>query len=113
VKLYIAGPMTGLPEFNYPAFREASRALFVAGYATEDPSTHDGKATTWDGYMRLALPQMLRCDGVATLPRWWRSRGARLEVHVASSLDMPVLPVEEWLANAAGIAGLGLGGDVP
>jgi hypothetical protein len=30
--LYIAGPMTGLPDYNYPAFEQARASLEAAGY---------------------------------------------------------------------------------
>jgi len=32
VKIYIAGPMTGYPQLNYSAFREAKQQLEAAGY---------------------------------------------------------------------------------
>ena len=104
MRLYIAGPMTGLPEFNIPAFRRAALLLADAGHAPIDPSQlHPQIGLPWADYMRADIPAMLACDGVATLPDWWRSRGARLEVHIASSLEMPVLAVTEWLANTAAV----------
>jgi hypothetical protein len=101
VKLYVAGPMAGLPELNFPAFRDATAKLEAAGFTVVDPSCVDhGPNPEWAACLRGDIPLMLACDGVATLPNWWRSRGARLEVHIAAALDMPVLPVAEWLTNA-------------
>lgn len=31
-RLYVAGPMSGLPDHNYPAFREAATRLRDLGY---------------------------------------------------------------------------------
>lgn len=101
MKLYVAGPMAGLPELNYPAFRDAAAKLTAAGFDVIDPSCLNQAGTDWAACMRIDIPQMLACDAVAVLPNWWRSRGARLEVHIAAALDMPILPVTEWLANTA------------
>lgn len=56
MKLYIAGPMTGLPEFNYPAFMDAERRLIAAGYEIENPAAPgqvDG--WTWQDYMKRGI----------------------------------------------------------
>ena len=87
--LYIAGPMTGLPEFNYPAFRAEATRLRALGFEVQDPSDNP-EQKDWQGYLRVALTQMLTCDAVARLPGWEGSRGARLEVYVAEAIDMPV-----------------------
>jgi hypothetical protein len=100
--VYIAGPMTGLPEFNYPAFRAAAAELRALGYDTEDPSDNEAKVKadpTWADYMRLGLTQMLTCEGIALLPGWESSRGASLEVHVARALGMEVADLGDWLAG--------------
>jgi uncharacterized protein DUF4406 len=95
--LYIAGPMTGLPEFNYPAFFEAEARLITAGYATLNPARHGADpAQTWADCMRVGIRDVTAADGVAVLPGWMNSTGARIEVRIAWDLGIPVQPVSEW-----------------
>ena len=106
MKLYTAGPMSGYLDFNYPAFREAEEQLVSAGYdvlCPVDSEEHNdmGKPQTWDWYMRHALRMVLDADGLAVLPGWEASRGAQLEVQVATALGLLVLPTDEWTALAA------------
>jgi hypothetical protein len=95
--LYIAGPMTGIPEFNYPAFRVAKSALVAAGYLVLSPADNDdGDEHDWAWFMRKALAQIIRSDAVAVLPDSVCSKGALLEVTVARALGMDVRPVAVW-----------------
>jgi len=102
MRLYVSGPMTGLPEFNYPAFRAAAAALSRVGYDVLNPvdaEEHNptpGEPQAWDWYMRHALRMVLDADGVALLDGWEKSRGAALEVHIACALNLPIRPVEFW-----------------
>lgn len=96
--LYVAGPMSGYPAYNYPAFHSAAAKLRDLGYHVENPA-ENGEQADWAGYMRAAIAQVIRADGIATLPNWQQSRGAALEVHIAHALQMPVLPVERWIAD--------------
>ncbi len=97
-RLYVAGPMTGLPEYNLPAFVAATEQLIAAGFDAVNPGRRGADpAKTWQDYMRLGLADLLSCEGVALLPGWHRSRGARLECTVALQLDMTVDMVEDWL----------------
>ena len=90
-RLYIAGPMSGLPDYNYPAFRAAHAVLTAQGYDVVTPSDIAGDATRpWSWWMRRALALLIQCDSVALLPGWERSRGARLEADVAGRLGMPL-----------------------
>lgn len=100
MKLYIAGPMTGLPEFNYPAFHDAARWLSALGYDVEDPSTNvNPTPDDYHGWLRAGLTQLIRCEGIALLPGWEASGGARLEVNVGATLGMQVRPLAEWLSG--------------
>jgi predicted kinase len=98
VKLYIAGPMTGLPDYNLPAFAAATQQLQQAGYDAINPG-HRGviDGYTWQDYMRDGIRLLLDCDGIALLDNWSDSKGAALEVHIAHSLAMPVKYVDIWL----------------
>jgi hypothetical protein len=40
-KIYIAGPMTGYPEFNFPAFYAADEQLAAAGWHVFNPAAKD------------------------------------------------------------------------
>lgn len=43
--LYIAGPMSGLPDHNYPAFHDAASVLTKAGYSILNPAENEKKRT--------------------------------------------------------------------
>jgi len=100
MKLYVSGPMTGLPEFNYPAFDQAASELRRAGHEVCSPHEVEVQET-WEDYLRIDLRLLLGCEAVATLPGWESSRGASLECHVARCLGMTIAPVEAFLAEAA------------
>jgi hypothetical protein len=107
--LYVAGPMTGLPDFNYPAFASAAAELRAAGYEVLSPHEvegDDGPGTrTWAWYMRTGISKLLRCDGVALLANWHNSRGAMLEKYVADHLEMPVAYKWHWVARTVVVHG--------
>lgn len=96
MKLYIAGPMSGLPEFNYPAFHAAEAQLQAAGYETLNPATN-GEKDSWADYMRAGIAQVIQADGIAFLPGSDGSRGARVELNLAGILGMAVKPLAEWV----------------
>lgn len=90
---YIAGPMTGYPEFNYPAFHEAAARGRAAGRTILNPAENfaGDQGRGYDEYLRAALAQVLAADSIALLPGWSLSKGARLELHVAQILRLPIL----------------------
>jgi len=57
MKIYIAGPMSGLPEFNYPAFHAADAELRALGHETLNPANNP-ECDSWEGYMRAAIAQV-------------------------------------------------------
>lgn len=99
MKVYVAGPMTGYPGFNYPAFFAAADRLRAVGIEPINPAREQGRegCKSWLDFMRASLLDIAECDGIATLDGWGESRGAALEVHIARSLDLPVRSVEAWL----------------
>lgn len=102
-RLYIAGPMSGLPGYNYPAFHEAADRLREAGHLVTNPAEeHDitKPLPAYDVMLAGALRKLLDCDAVAVLDGWEDSHGARTEVYVAGALSRPVLSVDQWLARA-------------
>lgn len=100
-RLYCSGPMTGIADYNFPAFNAAADRLRAAGYEVENPAEKgiiDG--WEWADYLRFDLVRLTECDGVAVLAGWPKSKGARLEVHVADELGMQVAGVDTWLRQA-------------
>lgn len=96
--LYLSGPMTGRPELNFPAFHEAAAELRAAGLEVINPADLNPEpGHPWHYYMRRDIAALMECDGVATLWDWKESRGARLEVHIARELGLPVRPYWAWL----------------
>jgi hypothetical protein len=100
-RVYIAGPMTGIPDHNYPAFAYAATVLRAQGRDVSSPHEIDGGSVgsqTWEWYMRRALQMLLDCDEIVLLPGWEQSKGARFERELAEVLGMPV---SEWAGSSA------------
>ncbi len=92
-RYYLSGPMSGLPGCNYEAFAEAALALRLSG-CENIVSPHEIRplvaAPTWEDHMRADLSALLECDTIVLLPGWQSSRGARLELTVATALGFAV-----------------------
>lgn len=106
MRVYIAGPMSGLPGYNIPAFRAAAERLREWGHEPLDPTEGEGEPYhPHEWYMRRDLPLVATCDGMALLPGWHRSRGALAEVTVAIACDLGFLdardgrPLDPWVVR--------------
>lgn len=101
--IYLSGPMTGYPDFNYPAFRKASEIFRSQGLEVFDPSEiFDGDQTlSKETYMREDIAAVLKSTLVVTLDGWEESSGARLEVEVAKAIGIPVKSYNEFIIKLA------------
>jgi hypothetical protein len=98
-KLYLSGPMSGLPNLNREAFNNAAKVLRKKGYKVVNPPELDrnNPQRSWVGCLRRDIVELLECESVATLPRWKKSRGATLEVYIAKALKYQIHPVRYYL----------------
>jgi hypothetical protein len=106
--------MRGIPEFNFPAFHNATKALRDAGHTVFNPAEQDnerhgtdiskGNATGDEkeaaknhGFdLRVALGDDLawicrEAEGIALLPGWENSKGAKAEYATAVALGLEVI----------------------
>lgn len=90
MKVYIAGPMTGLPDWNFPAFHAAAAAWRDAGWEVINPADAFNGATDlpYRRYVEKDLEDLRTCDAIALLPGWDgpNARGSVWEWAVALSL---------------------------
>lgn len=89
MKLYLAGPMTGIKDLNFPAFHAEAARLRALGHTVINPAEiNPDVGADWVACMRADIAELVTCDSVAMLEGWTASRGARLEYHIALELGM-------------------------
>ena len=89
--VYLSGPMTGLPDYNRPAFIREARIQAGHGRTVLSPASIIGlDSWEWADWMREALKLQLEADVVHMLPGWRKSRGARIERRLALILGQRV-----------------------
>jgi hypothetical protein len=130
VRVYIAGPMTGIRAFNFPAFDSMAITLRRMGHEVicpselDDPESRAAAMASVDGdpaeYARLTglswgdfLSRDVKViadggiDAIVVLDGWEKSRGARLETFVGKALcGIPVQFVVPYYGGANGLMGL-------
>lgn len=63
-RIYLSGPMTGLPDYNYPAFNAEAARLRALGYTVENPAENPPvPGHVWELYMRAAIHKLLVLRG--------------------------------------------------
>ena len=98
--IYISGPMTGLPELNFPAFHAAAALLRQRGYHAVNPAEIGAACgDDWSMCMRADIKALCDCDTLALLPGWQKSQGAHLELHIAHRLGLEILSLEDLLSQ--------------
>ena len=90
MKVYIAGPMTGLPQFNRPAFHQAALNLSFEKHVPLNPAILPDGLTEAD-YMAVGLTMLQRADAIYLLTGWQFSAGARAEHALALKLGLEVI----------------------
>lgn len=93
---YLSGPMSGLPEYNYPAFDRAAERLRAKGYTVVTPTEvgpnleakygAERFSLSYQQYVSANIIALLDCNAIILLPGWRNSRGAKLERHIAMVL---------------------------
>ncbi len=98
MRIYLSGPMSGVPEHNFPAFNAYAAGLRGRGYTVVNPVEINPDATmSWEQCLRADIKALCDCDGIALMPGWERSKGAQLEQHVAHRLGLNILYVTDLL----------------
>ena len=89
-QIYIAGPMTGMPEHNFPAFHAAAERFRKAGWDVANPAENFRGRTDLprSAYLRADVALLAQCDAIALLPGWERSAGATLEAVLAAEIGL-------------------------
>lgn len=118
MKIYLAGPMRGIPEFNFPAFYAAAAELRAQGHTVFNPAERDNEhhgtdiskgnatgdeklAAAQHGFsLREALASDLNyicreAEAIALLPGWERSKGVAAERATALALGLEVIELEQ------------------
>lgn len=111
-RIYIAGPMTGIADYNRPAFYETAEAFMEGGWEVFNPAeldeevygdteaTIEAMEADREAFLRAALGSDLawicaEADAIAMLPGWEKSYGARAEHATAVALGLQIIYIDE------------------
>lgn len=112
-KIYLAGPMRGIKDFNFPLFHATAAELRKQGHEVFNPAEHDenvygvGFNKSENGFfgdipffnIRSALlfdlmELIQNCDTIALLPGWENSSGAKAEYWAAKAIGLKVIELK-------------------
>ena len=117
MKIYLAGPMRGIKDFNFPAFFAAADALRAEGHEVFNPAERDvnefgaerlrsdmGSEEEVSGNLGMSRLSLARhvftfdthyictlADAVYVLPGWETSKGAKAELALGEAIGLKVV----------------------
>lgn len=123
MNIYLAGPMRGYPNFNFPAFDYAAGKLRAQGHEVFSPAERDrtvhgdkleqnatGNEDEAASNVGFSLREALKADmvyicdfaeGIALLPGWEKSSGANAENALAVALGLTRMVLGREFTNVS------------
>jgi hypothetical protein len=103
IKIYIAGPITDLPNNNIEEFQIVASLLQQKGYDTVVPhnlfENIDTQNFTHQDYMNVCLPVAKSCDCLCFLEGWKDSKGSIMEMEIAIENNLKIVFAKNYLAD--------------
>lgn len=91
MKIYVCGPMTGMPDMNFPAFHRETKYLRDMGEEVVNPAEINPDINAdWTECMIEDIKQLSTCDAIYMLRGWQTSYGAQIEYLVAKKLGLTI-----------------------
>jgi hypothetical protein len=89
--IYIAGPMTGIKNFNAVSFDYTAEKLKEAGWLVTNPMDFqrhrlpnlEGICDDIKSIIIIDVALLISCEAIWMLPGWQQSKGATAEYHLA------------------------------
>ena len=113
MKIYIAGPMSGLRGFNRDSFAIAESHLKEQGHEVRNPACLLTDWAEYQDYIEVGMVMLRQCEAIVMLPGSDASKGARQETqeagkHAILNVSMLLHPVwdelrETYVANVGGV----------
>lgn len=110
--VYVAGPMAGMPDHNFPAFEAATRILSEHGVTVVSPHEDVSVAhlklaeelgedyrnsPEYRNYLARDIGLVAKCDALVLLPGYEHSKGAMAEVYFARAVGIPCYSIKDML----------------
>jgi nucleoside 2-deoxyribosyltransferase len=115
-KIYIAGPMRGYPDYNFPLFKEVAEELRDYNWEVINPAELDTangfdtdrhaesiKRKELEDFIVRDVHLVMSCDAICVLPGWEKSYGVAVEVAVANYCGIPIFTPAGAVEENSGI----------
>lgn len=107
-KFYLAGPMTGYPDYNWNKFKDATKRLreqlnfeIVSPVEITDEMGGQRKFIEDTEHQKKVWGKLIEeiesCDGIVLMEGWQKSTGAKRELKIALENDKQVYLLEEMI----------------
>ena len=93
MKVYIAGKITGYPNYK-EHFKRAEEHLKALGHTVMNPAILP-EGFHWRDYMHICIPMLDVCEAIYLLNNWRDSDGAKIEYHTANMSNKIIMYEEE------------------
>jgi hypothetical protein len=102
MRIYLSGPMSGIAESNFPAFRLWASSLRALGFVVVNPAeinvgaeervggSPEEMSAFYNQCMRADIRELCTCEAIVLMPGWENSKGANLELHIAHRVGLHV-----------------------
>ena len=93
--IYIAGPMTGKPELNFPEFNRVAKLLRDNGFNPVNPAEFDSDGMLYSDILARDINALSKCSTILMLNGWMTSKGARTEHIFASNTGKRIVYLKD------------------